>query len=191
MLKRTLFIVGLATISASAAPEYLDLVESTVYNDSGATQKDIATRGRNCFVQLLNNDAVNIADNASSTGILSGLSAGGGGSNSSSIGGSELIISEDLDGGLVVANSRIDFTSRLIAHNLKSKVTLMAKDGRFKIKHTDIAQVQKNTGYTHNDGYNKIIKQWGTGWEKAQKVLEGKTTELADCIVKAKAAEEW
>ena len=77
-----------------------------------------------------------------------------------------------------------------IGHNIQSTLTLLAKDGRFKIRHTNIKYLQKSTGGSSNDGYMSVTKRWGTGWEDVQTELFALSKKVATCIQK-KEADNW
>ncbi len=136
------------------ATEYLEEVESGVYETTGSKQ-DIAKKGKLCIAKLVSNDEVKIAD----------------ASDSSDVAGVDLFVDVDLENGTVMANNRVDYRRMLLTYNVKSLLIFMAKDGRFKIKHTNIKNVQKDTGSWKNSGYTRVAKVAGTGWKSAKKLL--------------------
>jgi hypothetical protein len=65
-MKRFALVLVLFPAAALAA-EYLELVESKVYETSG-TAAEIAKRGETCIARIVRNDAVRISDSASNLG---------------------------------------------------------------------------------------------------------------------------
>jgi hypothetical protein len=186
-----LSVVPLLFFSYSAfCAEYLEEVESAVYQTSG-TKQEIAKRAKNCMAQLVRNDEVRISDAASGTGMFPTFSGGGSRGHSSGIQGGPVFVEVDIEAGMIIANNRVDYKSALIANNVKSTMTFFAKDGRFKIRHTNLEYVQKATGYMHNTGYKRIGKWQGSGWKKAQEALEGVTGQVADCVQKESKRDNW
>lgn len=189
-MRHYLLITLLGLPLAAAATEYLDELDGNVVQIEGVTAEEIAKRGRRCIAQIIRNEEVQISDSSSSPGLFGfGLPPSQG--NVRGVTGGSVIVDADVEAGLITANSRIDYTSLLIGYNVKSTVTLMTKDGRFKIKHTNIERAQKSTGTMANDGYSKIVKKWGTGWEAAQNALADTTRRLNDCIADVGKKEDW
>jgi hypothetical protein len=185
-----IFLVLFAIASAPAAPkepEYLELVESAVI-DAAGTQAEIAARAQTCIAQLVRNDAVKLSDVDVNT--LGGI-AGPGETKSTSLSGGELFSKVDLGAGIVVANSRISFRKMAIAEiNVQSVLTVLTKDGRFKIQHTNIEQAQSNTGYMQNTGFTRVGKWFGSGHKDIEKNLQALSQRVAQCMTKA-ATENW
>lgn len=170
--------------------EFLEKVESEVYETSGTPQK-IAEKAKTCIAQIVKNDEVRISDNTSGTGAFS-FTGGGKGSHSGGVAGGGLFIDVNIEEGKVIANNRVDYTSMMMKNNVKSVMTFMAKDGRFKIRHENIEYLMKNTGSAHNDGYMRVRKGWGTGWGKAEEALNGLSGKVAVCVQQEPAKEkDW
>lgn len=180
----------LALIALPAAADTLDAVESDVFPAEGISAAELAKRGKTCIAQTVRNDEVRIADSASTPGLFGfGLPPSTG--NVRGVTGGDVIVDADLEAGIITANSRTEYSSMLIGYNVKSLLTLMTKDGRFKIRHTGIERLQKDSGTMANDGYGPIHKQWGTGWEAAQEALQTLSTKLADCIRANPKGGDW
>lgn len=92
----------------------------------------------------------------------------------------------DKENGLLVANTAAAYTSGILSNTARAKLTLQAKEGRFRIIQSDLATAQANG----NSNSRPIVAVWGTGWEPAAKALIDKADKLTDCIVKP-AVEEW
>lgn len=100
----------LAGLSAPAgAAEYLTSVTSEVYQTAG-TPKEIATRASTCISQHL---AAGTTD-------------------------SQLIISSDLDRGVIVARNALSYPDGLLQWRVRSTFTFEARDGRFRIEQTNL-----------------------------------------------------
>lgn len=186
MSRRAALLLACIATPALAA-EYLELVESPVFEAPG-TAADIVKRGQVCASRLLRNDEVRIADAAAG-----GLIPIPGASRTDGVAGGAVLVSVDPDQGVLVANSRVDYRvwGGTIARNARSTVTLLAKDGRFKIQHTNIETLQKSTGNLENDGYTKQGKWKGAGWEKAEAALQDVSTKLAECIKQPASGADW
>jgi hypothetical protein len=188
MKQKLIFIYFAAIIPCTTlAADYLEETESPVYETKGTAQ-EIAKQGKSCIAQIVRNEEVRIADSAAGTGVFSPPGSEG---HSDGIEGGAILIDADIEQGVVSANNRVDYTSSMLAYNVKSTITLLTKDGRFKIKHTNIEYVQKNTGSTHNNGYIKVGKWWGTGWKKADAALQGVSEKVSKCIQASTEKEDW
>jgi len=189
---RNTFLFFILFSSNSFAVEFLETVDSDVFQTTGSIQ-EITKKAKVCMSRILQNNEVRISDSASGTGFFSGLTSTMDNSKGHSDGvtGGAVLADADIDGGIITANSRIDYSSNLLSHNVKSTVSFQAKEGRFKIGHSNIEYLQKSTGYMHNDGYRKIVKAWGTGWGNAERELQGVTTKIADCILSKSKNDEW
>jgi len=176
--------------SFASAAEYLEEVESEVYQASGSAQ-EISKRAKRCIAQIVRNDEVRISDSSTGTGIFSAFSGGGGQGHSGGVSGGDVIVDADIEGGIITANNRVDYSSKMLTHNVQSTMTFLAKDGRFKIRHTNIQYLQKSTGSMHNTGYQRVGKWWGSGWEDAKEALDEVSKKVADCVISGPKKEDW
>lgn len=186
MRQVVIFVVVIAFFPCFAfGAEYLEKVESDVFEASGSKQ-EIAKRGKLCISSIVRNEEVRISDSTASTGPLA--SAGEG--HSGGITGGDVFVDVDIEAGTITVNNRVDYTSKLLAHNIKSTMMFFVKDGRFKIQHANIEQVQKNTEYMHNTGYMRVGKWWGSGWKDAEKALTDILSKVAECVING-PKEDW
>ena len=165
--------------------EYLEKVESDVFEASGS-KPELAKRGKFCISSTVRNEEVRISDSTAGTGPLGSVGEG----HSGGVTGGDVFVDIDIEAGIITANNRVDYESKLLAHNVKSTMTFLAKDGRFKIQHTNIEQVQKNTGYMHNTGYMRVGKWWGSGWKDVEKALVDISSKVAECVISG-PKEDW
>ena len=177
----TLFAMG-CPISWSA--EYMTELESAVFPAEGTSQ-EIAKRAKTCALEVLVTDEVAYSDRGSQ-GMFSNSSQ----DTSASAGGSPILLDVDIEAGKVIANSRYDFTDKMIKKNVQSRVAIMARDERFKIRHTNIKQLQKTTGYAKNSGYTKVGIWWGSGHKGVTYALNGVSQNLANCIQRVATTED-
>lgn len=70
------------------------------------------------------------------------------------------------DGGLVYAVVKTRYERALLSWVVRSRINVYAKDGRYKISHTDIEQYNSS-----GNGYMPIQKYWGSGWQAAEEAL--------------------
>ncbi|GAC1369418.1 MAG: hypothetical protein NVS3B3_01220 [Aquirhabdus sp.] len=136
-------------ISFSVYAETVNHLETKVFETSGSTQ-EIATKGKTCIAQILRGDS-----------------------------DASPITDADLQGGTIVARNQFNYSTGLQSWVIRSTVTFMAKEGRFKIVQDNIDRVIPQYGA------NPIYKGWGTGWEKAQTALTDKADEIAQCVLHA------
>jgi hypothetical protein len=112
MAQRRLVVVLLVCftteVEVASAAEYLTDVTSEVYQFAG-TPKDTATRANTCISQHL---APGTTD-------------------------SQLIISSDLEGGVVVARNALEY-GNFPRWKIRGILTFEARDGRFRIKQTNL-----------------------------------------------------
>jgi hypothetical protein len=102
-----------------------------------------------------------------------------------------VIVHADLEQGIVTANNRVDYKSKMLAHNVKSTFTFTAKEGRFRIRHSNIEYVQKSIGSMRNSGYSHVGKWLGSGWKDAQAALNAATVKVATCVQTGPVAADW
>lgn len=186
-MKRAALLMGLMPLIAMAKePNYLDSIESAVIEASGTAQ-EITKRAMVCIPRIVRNDEIAIKDSA--TSLIGPLNMA---EKSRGVGGGSVIVTSDIESGTIVANSRVDFPGTMgIGRNARSVITFQAKDGRFRITHSAIETLQKDTGISTNVGYTKQGKGWGSGWEKAQAALEGVTAKIAECVSNPAASTDW
>jgi hypothetical protein len=138
------------------AAEYLTSVISEVYQASG-TPKEIATRATTCISQHL---APGTTD-------------------------SQLIISSDLEGGVVVARNALEYGS-LPRWKIRSVFTLEARDGRFRIEQTKLERFNDMAG-----GWGPIGKWTGSQWKKADETFAASGTRVAQCVISGPKRADW
>ncbi|MBL9069829.1 MAG: hypothetical protein JNM03_07520 [Sphingopyxis sp.] len=147
---------GVMTTNAEAA-EYLREVASKVYQTPG-TAREIATRAQTCISQYLASGAV----------------------------GGQLIINADLDGGIIVANSAIEYGS-MPRWKIRSRFTFEAREGRFRIQQTNLERFNDQ----FNVGWNPIGKWAGSQWCKAEEAFVGSAATVAQCVQSKAARDDW
>ena len=175
------------------AKEYLEKVESEVVEMS-ATKQEIFSKAKSCVAEHVSFDGTIIRDAAGSnmSAFFNPLTSG----SSSTIQGGQVLTFADIDTGKIVANSRVDYGGMMTSSNAQSRLTLVIKEGRFKLRHTAIKQLSKSTGYTKNNGYIPVGMWWGAGSSAVKTALEGVSTKVINCITGIKVAdmeeeEEW
>lgn len=167
-----------------ASEDYLEQIESEVYQTNG-TAAEILTRAKSCIERVVRNDDVRTSDTAPGMGRVAGDE------RVASIPGGPVLVAVRAEEGAITAHSRVDFTSTLRAYNAKSTLTFLAKEGRFKIRHTEIEVVQKNTGLKSNAGYIRVARSWGTGWQSAEQALASVSDRVAGCVRTRAANDNW
>ena len=165
---------------------YLDSIETKVIK-LDASKSEIMGRGESCVESLVTFEDVRVTeDSGSLLGALSGMANY---NSEDVIRGGEVIKAIKPEKGTITANSRFDYVSGISAYNVQSIITIMVKEGRFKIKQTNIKELLKSS--SGSGGYNRIYKQWGTGWETTQEELTKLSTRLASCISTPPVEEDW
>lgn len=136
------------------AAEYLTSVTSEVYQTTG-TPKEIATRASTCISEHLSPGTVD----------------------------AQLIISSDLDGGIIVARNAID-QGGLMRWQIRSRFTLQARDGRFRIEQTALERF--------NQGRWGPIGKWaGSQWRGAEDAFRVSAAAVAQCVLADPARDDW
>lgn len=156
----------MAAGAAGAADSTPFTVESGVIETKG-TAKEIAQRARVCVVQHVRYDSVDLRD---ATGVPAQAATGG-----------NLFVTDDPDSGIVAANSRVPFRMMLSQWSAQSILTILARDDRFKIQHTNVQAAMLSTGYSRNDGYRRVGEEV-RGEKQVAKVLTDLSAKLAECI---------
>lgn len=160
MAQRRLVVVLLVCftteVEVASAAEYLTDVTSEVYQFAG-TPKDTATRANTCISQHL---APGTTD-------------------------SQLIISSDLEGGVVVARNALEY-GNFPRWKIRGILTFEARDGRFRIKQTNLERFNDMGG-----GWGPIGKWTGSQWKKAEDAFIASAMTVAQCVVSGSKKEEW
>lgn len=145
--------------STPALADTFDTYESPVFEAPG-THQEITRRAQLCVAQLVRNDQFNH--------IESGL----------------VVIASDPDAGQVIANSRTEMRTTFMMSmrdSLQSTLSVLAKDGRFKITHSKILFAVVGSG-----GYDGLHAK-SIFVAKAKKTLDALDESLAACIQKPDA----
>jgi hypothetical protein len=88
-------------------------------------------------------------------------------------------VNPTVDGDTVYAIVRGSHTTMpLIEVVTRSRLSVVAREGRFKVAQTDIEILDSKYGN------HRVVKQWGTGWQKTEAALAEWSAEVASCIVK-------
>ncbi|MEA3061222.1 MAG: hypothetical protein QOJ94_1003 [Sphingomonadales bacterium] len=145
----------LAGLSAPAgAAEYLTSVTSEVYQATG-TPKEIATRASTCISQHLSPGTTD----------------------------SQLIISTDLDSGVIVARNALSYPDGLLQWRVRSTFTFEAREGRFRIEQTHLERF--------NNRWDGIGKWTGSGWKKAEAAFKASADAVAQCVIAGPKRADW
>lgn len=151
----SLLVLLVACCSAPAlAADYLTSVTSDVYQTNG-TPKEIATRASTCISQHLAPGTVD----------------------------AQTIISSDLENGIVVARSAVEYPDFLIQWKIRSVFTFEAREGRFRIEQTNLERF--------NDRWDRIGKWTGSGWKKAEAAFMASADVVARCVTNPARKEPW
>jgi hypothetical protein len=102
-------IVAIFSATAAYATEYLTEVDSEVFTTTG-TQSEITERAATCIAQTVKPGNVS----------------------------TPLIISKDAAAGVIVANNGFSYSQSLMNWQIRTTLTFEAKDGRFRVRHTNI-----------------------------------------------------
>ena len=144
---------GLLAATPAFAAEYLTEITSEVYQTEG-TPKEIAQRANTCISQHL---APGTTD-------------------------AQLIVSSDLDNGVVVARNAVQYPDGMMRWEIRSTFTFEAREGRFRIVQTNLERFNRRWG--------PIGKWSGSGWKKAEAAFMGPANEVAQCVLTPRQ-EEW
>ncbi|MDF7774040.1 hypothetical protein P1X14_02175 [Sphingomonas sp. AOB5] len=145
----------MAGLSSPAwAAEYLTSVASEVYQTTG-TPREIATRASTCISQHLSPGTVD----------------------------AQLIISSDLEGGIIVARNAIEQGGSM-RWQLRSRFTFEARDGRFRIEQTELERF--------NQGRWGPIGKWpGSQWRGAEDAFKTSADAVARCVMTSPRRDDW
>jgi hypothetical protein len=149
-------MLAVGLVAPSHAAEYLTGVTSEVYQTTGSP-KEIATRASTCISQHL---APGTTD-------------------------SQLIISRDLEGGVIVARSVLEYGS-LPRWKVRSNFTFEAREGRFRIEQTNLERFNDMAG-----GWGPIGKWAGSQWKKAEETIAASASVVARCVVDGPKRGDW
>lgn len=149
--------IALSLSAPSQAAEYLTSVTSEVYQTNG-TPKEIATRAMTCMSQHLSPGTVD----------------------------AQLVISSDLDGGIIVARSALEYGS-LPRWKVRSRFTFEARDGRFRIEQTNLERFSDQ----FNVGWGPIGKWTGSQWKKAEAAYVASASLVAQCVISGPSRSDW
>lgn len=93
-----------------------------------------------------------------------------------------------VDGDVAYGIVRLEYSHRLVQNIIRVRASVAAKEGRFKVAHTDIERYNELAR-----GYIGVHTGFGSGSDKVREVLVDHAARIADCIVKARevAAGDW
>jgi hypothetical protein len=106
-----------------------------------------------------------------------------------SVGGGQLIEVADPAHGILVANNRVNYNRAMIPYSAQARVTVEAKDKKFRLVLANPELLQKSTGYAPTDSFHPMNKIWGTGWDRGVSELAASANKLANCIKAPRA--DW
>lgn len=153
-LSRMIILILAGLSSPATANEYLTSVASQVHQTTG-TAREIATRANTCISQRLSAGTVD----------------------------AQLIISSDLDSGIVVARNAIN-QGGLMQWQLRSRFTFEARDGRFRIEQTALERF--------NQGRWGPIGRWaGSQWRSAENAFRASADAVAQCVLTPPRPDDW
>lgn len=145
------------TATPAAAHDYLTSVTSQVYQTQG-TQKEIAQRASICIAQTLGAGTVD----------------------------AQLITSQDLDNGIIVARNATTHGSFPV-FKIRSRFTFEARDGRFRIEQTGLERFNDMGG----GGWGPIGKWWGSQWKSAEAAFNLSAAAVAQCVMSGPKRDDW
>jgi len=95
--------------------------------------------------------------------------------------GKSVIASSSVDNGIVVANSRLDIRHGMMQSLVQSVLTLEARDGRFRMTHSDIRRAQRISGI--GAPYNEFSPVRDVAFsERVRATMSEQFGRLAECI---------
>lgn len=108
--------------------------------------------------------------------------------------GGSVIISSDPAAGVVVGNNALEYRDRLVPWRVRSRLTFEARDGRFRLTHSNIERHNDQTigsQFTGASPWVQIGKWRGSGWQKAQEAFEAVSAGVAECVTAQAAPDDW
>lgn len=159
---------------ASPTSRRIDVMTSQLFESHG-TSAEIIGRAQSCVAKYVSNTP------STSTGVLGIIGAKGQHSSSSDI-EQPVLESADPQNGTLVAHSRAQYHHLLLSFEVRSKFSIDAKDGRFKIVQSDLAYRQLDTGNDAVQDFSPIQRLAVTGWDDALEALQDVSDEVAECI---------
>jgi hypothetical protein len=159
---------------ASPTSRRIDVMTSRSF-ETGGTSAAIIERAQNCVTRYVSNTP------NTSSGVLGIIGAKGQHSSSSDV-EQPVLESADPQSGTLVAHSRAQYHHLLLAFEARSRFSVDAKDGRFRIVQTDLAYRQLDTGNDVAQDFSPIQRLAVTGWDDALEALQEVSDKVADCI---------
>lgn len=104
----------------------------------------------------------------------------------SAAGNAAEVVDPARDGDTAYAVVRIEYSSMMMTSLVRNRVSVIGKDGRFKVTSTDIEY--KPIGGPHTYDYGPLAKIVGTGWKKAEAEIRAYHAAVAACITKPASA---
>ncbi|MDB5988263.1 MAG: hypothetical protein JWR16_3316 [Nevskia sp.] len=158
---------------ASPSSRRIDVMTSQIHEASGSAA-DIINRAQDCVARYVSNEP------ATSNGVL-GIGAKGRHSASSDA-TQPVLESADPDSGVLMAHSRAPYHHLLLSFEARSRLSVEAKDGRFKIVQNDLAYRQLDTGNDASQDFSPIQRLAVTGWDGALEALQEVSDNVAECV---------
>lgn len=105
--------------------------------------------------------------------------------------GGRAIVSRHAASGAVVATNVLEYHDGPAPYMLRSRVTIEASQGRFRIRHDAIERRHDQSFgaiILRNTPWRPVGKWWGSGWQQAEAALRDVSGQLAACIQRPPAA---
>ena len=154
-LRFTSLIVLALLGSPALGADYLNEVTSQVYQMAG-TPREIASRATTCIAQNLRSGTTD----------------------------APLILSSDLDNGLIVAQNALRFDAKANEWQIRSRFTFEAREGRFRITQTDLEM------------FSPIMSRWGRFVKggianNAEATFAASADAVAQCVISGLRRKDW
>lgn len=146
-------------VAALAADNYLTEVVGAPVATQG-TAAEIAARAEACLVRTLRSGE-----------------------------GGRVILSRNAASGVVVAANALTYHDGPAPYMLRSRVTVQAQNGRFRIRHDSIERRHDQSFgaiILRNTPWRPVGKWWGSGWALAEAALTGVSQRITACTVVAR-----
>lgn len=98
--------------------------------------------------------------------------------------GGDLILS-DAD-NTIIARNAVSYRDGLMTWQVRSRLTVEARDGRFRISQTSLERLNDASG-----GWSPIGKWRGSGWQKAEQAFADSARSVEDCIARSPTSDDW
>nr|WP_314437616.1 hypothetical protein [uncultured Brevundimonas sp.] len=157
-MKRWVVLALMVMVAGAAEAQQREYLTEVVGDavEANGTAEEITGRARRCIAENLGSGVV----------------------------GGELIVSDA--NNVIVARSASTYIDRMVTWQVRSRLTVEAREGRFRITQSGLERFNSMSG-----GWSGIGKWRGSGWERAEQAFKATSAAVQACVTQQAKSDDW